>query len=81
MADPMRVRAAENGGIVDVKILMKHDMEAGQRKDAAGKVIGGSWITETRPDFLWMFQRSATFKNSPIPLGGLGKIYSPVRRR
>ena len=49
--------------------------------DAAGKVIGGSWITETRPDFLWMFQRSATFKNSPIPLGGLGKIYSPVRRR
>jgi hypothetical protein len=48
--------------------------------DAAGKVIGGSWISETRPDFLWMFQRSTTFKNSPIPLGGLGKIYSPIRR-
>jgi sulfur-oxidizing protein SoxZ len=39
MADPMRVRAAENGGVVDVKILMKHDMESGQRKDAAGKNI------------------------------------------
>jgi sulfur-oxidizing protein SoxZ len=25
--------------VVDVKILMKHDMESGQRKDAAGKVI------------------------------------------
>ena len=37
MADPMRVRAAESGGVVDVKILMKHDMESGQRKDAAGK--------------------------------------------
>ncbi|WP_029044341.1 MULTISPECIES: thiosulfate oxidation carrier complex protein SoxZ [Cupriavidus] len=39
MADPMRVRAAENGGVVDVKILMKHDMETGQRKDANGKTI------------------------------------------
>jgi sulfur-oxidizing protein SoxZ len=27
MADPMRVRATEAGGVVDVKILMKHDME------------------------------------------------------
>jgi hypothetical protein len=48
--------------------------------DAAGKIIGGSWISETRPDFLWMFARSDNFKNSPIPLGGLGKIYVPVRR-
>ena len=43
MADPMRVRATENGGVVDVKILMKHDMESGQRKDAAGKVIP-AWV-------------------------------------
>jgi hypothetical protein len=48
--------------------------------DGAGKIIGGSWISETRPDFLWMFARSDNFKNSPIPLGGLGKIYVPVRR-
>ena len=34
MADPMRIRAMENGGTTDVKILMKHDMETGQRKDA-----------------------------------------------
>ena len=46
MADPMRVRAAENGGIVDVKILMKHDMESGQRKDAAGKTIP-AWFIST----------------------------------
>ena len=45
MSDPMRVRAAENGGIVDVKILMKHDMESGQRKDAAGKTIPAWHIT------------------------------------
>lgn len=45
MSDPMRVRAAENGGIVDVKILMKHDMESGQRKDASGKVIPAWFIS------------------------------------
>lgn len=33
----MRIRAMENGGTTDVKILMKHDMETGQRKDASGK--------------------------------------------
>ena len=46
MADPMRVRATENGGVVDVKILMKHDMETGQRKDSAGKVIPAWFIQE-----------------------------------
>ena len=45
MSDPMRVRAAESGGIVDVKILMKHDMESGQRKDAAGKPIPAWFIS------------------------------------
>jgi sulfur-oxidizing protein SoxZ len=46
MADPMRVRATEAGGVVDVKILMKHDMEAGQRKDASGKTIP-QWFIST----------------------------------
>ncbi len=45
MADPMRIRANENGGVTDVKILMKHDMETGQRKDAAGKVVPAWHIT------------------------------------
>lgn len=39
MADPMRVRASESGGVVDVKVLMKHDMETGLRKDASGKTV------------------------------------------
>ena len=46
MADPMRVRATESGGVVDVKILMKHDMETGQRKDASGKTIP-AWHIQT----------------------------------
>ncbi len=45
MGDPMRIRATETNGIVDVKILMKHDMESGQRKDAAGKLIPAWFIT------------------------------------
>jgi len=44
MSDPMRVRATEKDGIVDVKILMKHDMESGQRKDASGKLIPAWFI-------------------------------------
>lgn len=46
MAEPMRIRASEAGGVVDVKVLMKHDMETGQRKDAAGAVIPAHHITE-----------------------------------
>ena len=44
MGDPMRIRATTAGDVVDVKILMRHDMETGQRKDAAGKVIPGHFI-------------------------------------
>lgn len=44
MTDPMRVRALEQAGITEVKILMKHDMETGLRKDAAGKIIPSHFI-------------------------------------
>jgi sulfur-oxidizing protein SoxZ len=46
MADPMRIRAqAQNGNIV-VKVLMQHEMETGQRKDANGKTIPAWHITD-----------------------------------
>ncbi len=45
-----------------------------------GNVIGGEWISETRPDFMWLYGRSAKFKNSPMPMHGLEKIYRPVKR-
>ena len=48
--------------------------------DGSGRVVGGDWISETRPDFLWMYQRSLSFKNSPVPLAALSKIYRPVKR-
>ncbi len=48
--------------------------------DMAGRVLGGEWISETRPDFIWMYERAKNFRNSPIPLGGLGRIYKPIKR-
>jgi hypothetical protein len=47
---------------------------------SSGDVIGGEWITSTRPDFMWLYGRSKGFKNSPIPLAHLKHIYRPVRR-
>ncbi len=44
MADPMRVRALEKAGVTEVKILMRHDMETGQRKDGGGKIIPAHFI-------------------------------------
>ena len=39
MADPMRIRAQAQGSNAIVRVLMSHEMETGQRKDSAGKVI------------------------------------------
>jgi len=44
MADPMRIRATTKDGVVNVKVLMSHEMETGQRKDAAGKTVPAWYI-------------------------------------
>ena len=46
MADPMRIRAQSAGGNATVRVLMAHEMETGQRKDAAGKTIPAWHITD-----------------------------------
>jgi sulfur-oxidizing protein SoxZ len=46
MADPMRIRAQAQGDKAVVRVLMSHEMETGQRKDSAGKVIPAWHITE-----------------------------------
>ena len=38
-AGPMKMRATLAGGYTDVRVLMTHPMETGQRKDAEGKVV------------------------------------------
>jgi hypothetical protein len=48
--------------------------------NSAGNVVGGEWVSSTRPDFMWLYGRSSGFKNSPMPLAHLKHIYRPVRR-
>ena len=46
MADPMRIRAQATGDKAMVRVLMAHEMETGQRKDGAGKIIPAWYIQE-----------------------------------
>jgi sulfur-oxidizing protein SoxZ len=46
MAEPMRIRAQAAGDKATVRVLMSHEMETGQRKDSAGKVIPAWFIQE-----------------------------------
>ncbi len=46
MADPMRIRAQMAGNAVDVRVLMAHEMESGQRRDAAGKLVPAWFIQQ-----------------------------------
>ena len=38
-AGPMKMRATLGQGFTDVRVLMNHPMETGQRKDAEGKLV------------------------------------------
>jgi sulfur-oxidizing protein SoxZ len=44
MAEPMKIRASMQGDKVEVKVLMSHIMETGQRKDASGNAIPAHFI-------------------------------------
>ncbi|QRM19830.1 thiosulfate oxidation carrier complex protein SoxZ [Dechloromonas sp. TW-R-39-2] len=46
MANPMKIRAANKDGVTEVKVLISHEMETGQRKDAAGAIVPAWFITE-----------------------------------
>lgn len=46
MADPMRIRAQAAGDKATVRVLMSHEMESGQRKDAAGNTVPAWFIQE-----------------------------------
>ncbi len=44
MSDPMRIRAQAQGDKITVRVLVSHEMESGQRKDAAGKTVPAWFI-------------------------------------
>jgi hypothetical protein len=45
-----------------------------------GEITGGEWLSETRPDILWMKLKDEKFNSSVLPLEGLNQIYRPVTR-
>ncbi|PZP62956.1 MAG: thiosulfate oxidation carrier complex protein SoxZ [Azospira oryzae] len=46
MAEAMKIRATMQGDVADIKVLMNHPMETGQRKDAkTGQPIPAHFIT------------------------------------
>lgn len=45
MSDPMRIRAQVQGEKTTVRVLLAHEMESGQRKDAAGRTIP-AWFVQ-----------------------------------
>lgn len=46
MTEPTRIRATAQANGVEVRLLMAHEMETGQRKDASGKPIPAHFITQ-----------------------------------
>lgn|SRR5476649_117220 len=44
MADPMKIRATVQGDIADIRVLMAHPMETGQRKDPQGNTVPAHFI-------------------------------------
>lgn len=56
MSDPMRIRAQVLADKTTVRVLVSHEMESGQRKDAAGKNIP-AWFIQTI---------SATYEGKPV---------------
>ena len=43
-AGPMKIRATFAGGFTDIRVLMTHPMETGQRKDPDGKLVPAHFI-------------------------------------
>ena len=46
MAEPMKIRATLKDDLADVRVLMVHPMETGQRKDTAGNLVPTHFIQE-----------------------------------
>jgi sulfur-oxidizing protein SoxZ len=46
MADPMKIRATLKGDIADIRVMMSHPMENGQRKDSGGNTVAAHFIQQ-----------------------------------
>jgi sulfur-oxidizing protein SoxZ len=56
MSDPMRIRAQMQGDKALVRVLVSHEMESGQRRDSAGRVVPAWFVSNI----------SATWNNKTV---------------
>ena len=66
MADPMRIRAQQKGDVTEVRVLMAHVMETGQRKDSAGNLVPAFHIQTV----------TATWNSKPVLSASFGPAVS-----
>ena len=70
MAEPMKIRATLEGDVADVRVLMAHPMETGQRKDPSGKVIPMHFIKHIRAELngkvVWEADISQAVSRNPV---------------
>ena len=66
MADPMRIRAQQKGDTTEVRVLMAHIMETGQRKDGAGNIVPAHHIQTV----------TATWNGKPVLSANFGPAVS-----
>ena len=69
MGDPMRIRAKLQGDVADVRVLMAHPMETGQRK-SGGKLVPAHYIQQIRAELngkvVWQAQISQAVSRNPV---------------
>ena len=75
----IRIKAKERNGSVDVKTLMKHNMETGLRKGKDGKKIPEHWITDVTAESGGKVVFAAAFNTRSLRTP-ISPLNSPARK-
>lgn len=46
--------------------------------DVNKNIVGGRWLSESRPDFIWLYAKKEKFVDAKMKLSGLNQIYKPT---
>ena len=66
MSDPIKIRATVKGSDGEVRVLLPHPMESGQRRDGAGQAVPAHFITSV----------TLSINGRPVIEGSLGTAVS-----
>ena len=66
MSDPIKIRATVKGSDGEVRVLLPHPMESGQRRDASGQPLPAHFITSV----------TLSINGRPVIEGALGTAVS-----